>query len=396
MALPTFVAAGGIAVSTTTITPSLPGGIATDDILFLPLETQPGQVVTIANAAGGTWTQSPDSPQDTGGVPVTGTRLTVFWSRYNGTQTAPTTDDPGNHVSGRMSAFRGCITTGDPFDVTSGGNEATEDTSVSVPGDTTTVADCLVVIFVSDGFDPASSNTAHIGSWANADLANITERTDDSRTVALGGGLATATGEKATVGAYGATTATLTDASAKSYVTIALKPPSGAGFSELASTFAGTSPSTGRLRQDHALQAVASREMDFGPGFNLTNTGTNPLTASAAGTSTFNSILTNKGFNELATQDPDTEGYEGATAAFAAVITVVSQGTTANFDADTQVSIQLALNANPLDAEPLSWTDVAPYCRAFSIRRGASRGLGRVEAGNRRSEEHTSELQSQS
>src|SRR3990167_10950095 len=105
MAIPTFVAAGGIAVSTTTITPGLPGGIATDDILLLPLETQPGQVVTIADAAGGTWAQIPDSPQDTGGTPATGTRLTVFWSRYNGTQTAPTTDDPGNHVICRITAY---------------------------------------------------------------------------------------------------------------------------------------------------------------------------------------------------------------------------------------------------------------------------------------------------
>ena len=63
--IPTFVAAGTVTSGTGTITPALPSGIATDDILLLFLETS-NQAISISNPNGGTWTAVTNSPQSTG------------------------------------------------------------------------------------------------------------------------------------------------------------------------------------------------------------------------------------------------------------------------------------------------------------------------------------------
>ena len=226
MALPTFVAAGAEASNAAAITVGLPAGIATDDILLLLLATS-NEAIAIANANGGTWTELPSSPQGTGTpAGAAATRLTVFWSRYNGTQGDPTTTDSGDVNEGVILAFRGCITTGDPWNVTSGGVDTVSDTSVVIPGDTTTVADCLVVAITADSF---ASTSPRLSAWANADLANVTEVWDEGTTLGQDVGVGAATGEKATAGAYGDTTATLAGASVKAFLTIALISAGGGG-----------------------------------------------------------------------------------------------------------------------------------------------------------------------
>ncbi len=70
------------------------------------------------------------------------------------------------------------------------------------------MANTLVVVAVATGL-PNSNGTANFSAWANANLSSITERTDNTGTVGVGGGLGIATGGKATAGAYGNTTVTL-------------------------------------------------------------------------------------------------------------------------------------------------------------------------------------------
>ena len=220
---PTFVAAGSVASGTGTITPALPSGRQTNDILLLFVETA-NQAVSITNQNGGTWTQVTGSPQGTGTAGgSSATRLTVFWSRYNGTQGAPTVSDSGNHQLGRMIAIRGATTSGDPCDVTAGGVESTSDTSGSIPGATTTVANDLVVVAIATSL-PDANSTSRFSGWTNADLSSLTERTDNSVNAGNGGGLATATGVKATAGAYGATAVTLASSATKGMMSIVLKP----------------------------------------------------------------------------------------------------------------------------------------------------------------------------
>jgi rhamnogalacturonan endolyase len=219
---PTFVAAGTIASGTGTIAPALPSGIATGDVLLLFVETA-NQAVTISNQNGGTWTAVTNSPQGTGTAASTSaTRLTAFWSRYNGTQGAPTVSDSGDHQVGRIVAFRGVVSSGDPWNVTAGGIEATADTSGSIPGATTTVSNTLVVVAIATAL-PDSSSTTRFSAWTNANLTSVTERTDNSVTAGNGGGLGIATGIKATAGAYGNTAVTLATSSTKGMMSIALK-----------------------------------------------------------------------------------------------------------------------------------------------------------------------------
>jgi hypothetical protein len=220
--VPTFVAAGTVANGTGAITPALPAGIVANDILLLFVESA-SEVIFLSNQNGGTWTEAPDSSQSTGaGGGTSSTRLAVFWSRYNGTQGAPTVADPGDHAVGRIIAIRGCIGSGDPFDVTAGGTEAASDTSGSIPGDTTTVANTLVVAALTSSYD--GSSTTMFSGWTNANLTNLTERIDNNVADGNGGGIGVATGEKATAGAYAATTVTLTNAGYKALWSGALKP----------------------------------------------------------------------------------------------------------------------------------------------------------------------------
>jgi Peptidase family C25/Propeptide_C25/Concanavalin A-like lectin/glucanases superfamily/Domain of unknown function (DUF2341) len=221
--LPTYVAKSiGMASGTGAITPSLPAGRQTNDILLLFVESA-NQAISISNQNGGTWTEAPDSPQGVGAAPPTdpATRLAVFWSRYNGTQGNPTVADPGDHAAGIIIAIRGCIASGDPFDVTAGGTDGVSDTSGTIPGGTTSEDNTLVVVAITSSADATGSE---FSGWSNADLANLTEQVDNLTTQGNGGGIGVATGEKATAGSYGATSVTLAHAVYKAMWTGALRP----------------------------------------------------------------------------------------------------------------------------------------------------------------------------
>jgi hypothetical protein len=216
--MPTFVAMGTMAAEGgADSTPGLPVGWAENDIFLLYVESsnQPG-----ATPAG--YTVVPGSPQ-TGGTAgaANGLGLEVFWKRAGASESAPTVVNRGDHQVCVIAAVRGCPTTGNPWDViVAGVDTAASNTSLSATGGTTTVANTLVVVGVSHRVDMAGPNYA---SWANADLASVTERFDNSDLIQNGGGLAVTTGEKATAGAFGATTAILTNASTDAFITITLK-----------------------------------------------------------------------------------------------------------------------------------------------------------------------------
>lgn len=220
MALPTYVGSGAVFNSAAAGSPALPVGIEVGDILLLEIETA-NQAITITNENGGTWAEVTNSPQGTGTAGgTTSTRLTVFWSRYNGTQGNPAISDSGDHQGARIHAFRGCPASGDPWNITSGNVEAASDTSLSATGATTTVADCLVCIMAALMDDAQNFG----GTWTNASLANITVRQNSSGAAGNDWRHILVTGEKATAGAYSATTNTLTASSVKAMMTIALAP----------------------------------------------------------------------------------------------------------------------------------------------------------------------------
>jgi hypothetical protein len=206
---------------------AFPAGLATNDVCLLFIETaNDATASSIATQGSQTWAQVTNSPQGTGAAGgASSTRLAVFWARYDGGgTTGPTTNDAGDHNAGMMICFRGVKTTGDPWNITAGNVDATSDTSLSATGATTTADNCLVVI-AATLMDDAQNFGA---TWTNTDLANITTSYDTAannfgHASGNDGRVMFVTGEKATAGAYGATTNTTSANSTKGMMTIALE-----------------------------------------------------------------------------------------------------------------------------------------------------------------------------
>jgi hypothetical protein len=243
-AAPTFQAVGTAGQGVGDVVALWPAHLA-DDVGLLFVETDGAEAV----AAPAGWTAVTNTPVING----TATRLSVFWRRAtSGAETDPTVVDPGNHCYARIATFRGCITTGDPWDVVGvGGTSGGTTTNVTFPGVTTTVADTLVVAVMSWASDSAGPL---LTTFANANLTGLAEQGDEGTTQGSGGGIAFATGTKAAAGATGDTTGTASLALNYACIHIALRPPI-AGNSGSLSTSIGTIgiAATGALRIAGAL-----------------------------------------------------------------------------------------------------------------------------------------------
>lgn len=220
MAAPVYQTKGTRIDSSGTATVVWPAHLI-DDVALLIVESA-NEVVTLSTPAG--FAQVTGSPQGTGtAAGVAATRITLFWCRATSAAMAsPVVADAGNHVVAQILTFRGCETTGNPWNVTAGDALASASTSVSIPGATTTVDQCLVVAIATTATD---ASPAVIGSWVNASLVSITEREDIGGTAGNGGGYGVATGEKAVAGTYSATTATFGTSTVQGRISVALKGP---------------------------------------------------------------------------------------------------------------------------------------------------------------------------
>lgn len=220
---PTVFAYGTLTSGTASIQPALPAGIVTNDLLLLFVETA-NEAVAIADSNGGTWTETSHSPQGTG-TPggSAATRLTAFWSRYNGSQGAPTLSDPGDHQIARMIAIRGAEVSGDPLTTTSGGVETAAVTGGNIPGGTTIVGNSLVILATAASHGTPSGG-ANLSAWSNPSLVGLVECFDHSEDSGNGGTLAVATGFKTAAGTYGNTGITLSAPSALGMMSIAIRP----------------------------------------------------------------------------------------------------------------------------------------------------------------------------
>jgi hypothetical protein len=211
---PTFQTTGTVVSGTGNITPAWPIH-QTGDVALLIVETDTNQDVTLSSNTAN-FVQISNSPQN-----ASGTKLTVFWTRATSSSMAnPTVVDSGNHQIAQIITFRGVITSGNPWDVTAG-NTSNSNTTFTIPGATTTLANTLVVAIVANGTD---TNTAQTSGWSNGNLTNLTERTDVNTQSNNGGGFGVATGIKTTAGSYGNTTGTLANASTQARISLALKP----------------------------------------------------------------------------------------------------------------------------------------------------------------------------
>jgi len=217
MAVPTIVGVGAKGSGTGNVQYAIPSGYQANDIGLLYIETNQNTTISVNQG----WTQVSSSPQT-----ATTTRLHLWWKRLDSSETNPTATQGGttNHQCGGIIVLRGCITSGDPWNITNGSVETTSDTSVAVPGGTTSVNDCLVLAACCNGTD---SNTAQgTGTPANPDLTNVAFTALNYNTTAGGGGgVSVVKGERITAGTYQETTFSLVTASDKGLINIALNPP---------------------------------------------------------------------------------------------------------------------------------------------------------------------------
>lgn len=219
--LPVYVSAGTFVTATTgTCTPGLPAGYFPNDILLLVVESENDtNALTTANG----FVEVTNSPQGAGTLNTNpANNISVYWKRAVGGDSAPIVTAHTDHTTCRLYAFTGVRLTGNPWNITAGGNDsAANDTSANIPGATTTVNDALVVLI--QGTSNNATATTNCGAVTNANLANITERTDNSNTVGLGGGHCLITGELATAGTYATSTLTMGATTFKGAMSIALE-----------------------------------------------------------------------------------------------------------------------------------------------------------------------------
>ena len=188
-----FISYGPWIVETGHAFPPLPPGWQPNDIFLLIVQSEGGDA---ASTPGG-WSAVPNSPQFSGD-----TRTTVFWRRATASEVAPGVTDTGNHTQAIIACFRGCPTTGDPWDVTDGDvvSESPAD-QWSVPGLPTTVENTKVVLIGTNRFDIFLPGI--IWAAVNAGLSNVAVRFCANFPEPAAGGITIITADRAAPGTFG-------------------------------------------------------------------------------------------------------------------------------------------------------------------------------------------------
>jgi len=222
---------GSVVSGAGAITPTLPAGLADDDLLIAIFETA-NQAITLSG-----WTEITDSPQGTGTAGAAGAvRLTSFYKFYTTGDGNPTSSDSGNHQIGRIFAFRG-VDTSAPFEDTAGATAAASNIQ-NLPDVTTVTAGAMAVYLVADDRDLATSGTQFRDTeWLspNVDSGACTEICDEFTSTGVGGGIGAAYATVTTPATLSG--ATFQHAGANSFangmMAVVLKPASGAADQDI-------------------------------------------------------------------------------------------------------------------------------------------------------------------
>lgn len=199
--LPSIVSVGSAFSGTGVPTATLPGTHAANDILVLCLQSANDS--NVAAPAGYTRL----GPQNgIGAAAVAGsTKLSIFWKRDGGSESAPTIPDTGDHTYGVMFAVRGCRAVHDPFRIGGQAFKFVASTTGTSDKGATVIDNTLVVTIFGHAIDSASAQGS---SPTNADLASVTEVFDGATTDGTGGGIYVMSGVKDEHGPIGASTVT--------------------------------------------------------------------------------------------------------------------------------------------------------------------------------------------
>lgn len=149
-------------------------GLRENDLMLSGVETQ-DEVVTVTDFA-----EAPGSPQSNSTGDCGPTRLSVFWKRFVAlTDTVVAISDSGNRQISWTAVYRGAVTSGNPFNASSGGsagqitNTQPSYTDLFIPGATTTVNDCCIAMFIAGARKFLGFNSTEHTPWTNADLTDM-------------------------------------------------------------------------------------------------------------------------------------------------------------------------------------------------------------------------------
>lgn len=195
---PTIASVGAEFTSTGAPTATLPANTQTNDILVLVLQSSQADIATPAEYTR-LGPQNGIGPATTAGS----TRMGIFWKRHDGSESAPSIADSGDHTYGFMFAVRGCRTVGDPFHIVTNWWKFTASTSGTARGGETYADNCLITNIIASAIDNAAGQ---VTSPTNATLTGVNLDFDNGTTDGTGGGLALISGRLAQAGTFGNTT----------------------------------------------------------------------------------------------------------------------------------------------------------------------------------------------
>jgi hypothetical protein len=208
-ATPTFKAAGTSQNGTGALTVAWPAGHAVDDIAILVVSNK-NQAIALSTAAGFVGIRA---------TSTTSTGISVYWCRATSTSMAsPVVAASTNGAYARIYTFSNCVRSGNPFNNSNAGTNASS-TSISIAALTNIpVQRCLAVGIVGYNFASATPQTS---TWAGASLTGVTNRGDESTASNCGAALTTGT---ITGTSTGTITATLANSCPHSCEMITLLP----------------------------------------------------------------------------------------------------------------------------------------------------------------------------
>ncbi len=218
---PVFQAAGAQASSTgASVSVAWPTH-QTNDIGLVVIETS-GNSATLTPPTG--WAAIPGTPVTD--LPNTsGSKLHVWWKRAaSSAEASVATGAATDHIVARLYTFRGCITTGNPWNVTATRIQDSLSNTALAATVTTTVDDTLITMVVGRSSD-ALITTTQFGVPTNSNLTGLGEAGEAGTTLGNGGGFVVSYGIKATTGATGLSSLSVFTLTTITSVTLALRPP---------------------------------------------------------------------------------------------------------------------------------------------------------------------------
>jgi hypothetical protein len=192
------------------VAPGLPTGTTTGDLLLLLIENTTGTITVDG------WTAAPNSPLSNG----TDTTINLLYRIATGSDAVSSASIVGevNHYIAQIVGIEeGTFNPADPFHANASGTEGAG-TSITYPGVTTSIADCLIM-----GFAAISDDGAGQSGLTNANLSDLVETLDAATTNGNDGMVAGFAGVLDGSGGSGTTTATVPN-TVKAMIVLAITP----------------------------------------------------------------------------------------------------------------------------------------------------------------------------